>query len=274
MTVVPDCMLLAFSAADAARAPPTLADSRELVVLVHGMGRTRLSMFAMGARWSARVPRGQLGLQQHAWSVPGWGCAWPARCSGSRAQRPRCTSSRTRWEHRRALGRWPTIRAAARGTGGDAGARPTRAPAPPTATRRGWGGSCRRSASCARASDATARTLAASRRARGGGDRGGSDGKVSVAESHWRARDHAVWPRIHHTFIMNGATCRGCAGVPERGSLRERCGFALKRGFTRRHNRANARTSRRGSRVFSVPWDGRQRAFFLSNETVSEPRTP
>jgi hypothetical protein len=205
------CMLLAFIASAAAsppERPADPADKRELVVLVHGMGRSKLSMFIMGRsleRAGYRVLN--WGYNSTAPGVPVLGERLAAKVRSQQGAAPRVHfvthslgSIIVRWtlanDPPPALGR--VVMMAPPNQGSRSADRYTPWVGwllPPIRELRTEAGT-------------TARTLALPAGAEVGVIAGERDAKVSVAESHLEGeRDHVVvssW----HTFIMNRGDVR------------------------------------------------------------------
>ena len=207
------CLLLAMTSSGAAfpaDAPaPAVDDSRELVVLVHGMGRTRLSMFAMG--WSLERAGYRVvnwGYSSTRGSVPELGVRLAGEVERQQGAAPRVhfvTHSLGSIVVRWALAHVPPPRAgrvvmlAPPNQGSRAADRYTR-----------WVGWLLPAIRELRTDDdATARTLPLPGEVEVGVIAGARDGKVSVSESHLEGeRDHAVVP-AYHTFIMNRGDVQG-----------------------------------------------------------------
>lgn len=199
-------MLLAVIASGAARAPepaPDPGDRRELVVLVHGMGRTRLSMYLMGRS-----------LEQAGYRVLNWG--YPIR-----SPRVAALGESLADEVRRQSGSAPRVHFVTHSLGSiivrwtlshDPPPVPGRVVmlAPPNQGARAadrwarWVGWLLPPIHDLRTDpSALVRTLALPAHAEVGVIAGDRDGKVSVAESHLEGeRDHVV-VRSQHTFIMH-----------------------------------------------------------------------
>lgn len=200
------CVLVAVIASGAARAPelaPDPHDQRELVVLVHGMGRSRLSMFMMGRS-----------LERAGYRVVNWG--YPL-------QTPHVAElgERLAAEVKEQRGAAPRVHFVTHSLGSII-VRWTLAHDPPPAPGRvvmmappnqgsaaadryarwvGWLLPPIRELTTDPAS--TARSLALPPGAEVGVIAGARDGKVSIAESHLEGeRDHVV-VSSRHTFIMN-----------------------------------------------------------------------
>jgi pimeloyl-ACP methyl ester carboxylesterase len=199
------CLLLVLTVSGAAFPPvtPDPDDRRELVVLVHGMGRTRVSMFAMG--WS---------LERAGFRVVNWGY------SSTRGSVPELGGRLAR-EVRLQRGEAPRVHFVTHSLGGvlvrwalahDPPERVGRVVmmAPPNQgsaaadryTR--WVGWLLPAIRELRTDPlATARALPLPYDVEVGVIAGARDGKVSIHESHLEGeRDHAVVPAFH-TFIMN-----------------------------------------------------------------------
>lgn len=205
------CMLLAVIASAAAEAPalaPQAGDKREMVVLVHGMGRSRLSMFVMARSLESSGYRVlNWGYPSTAKGVPVLGERLAAAVRSQRGEAPRVHfvthslgSIIVRWalanDPPAPLGRVVML-------------------APPNQGSRSadrytpWVGWLLPPIRELRTDPAaTARTLALPADAEVGVIAGERDGKVSISESHLEGeRDHVV-VRAHHTFIMNRGDVR------------------------------------------------------------------
>jgi len=203
--VIDMCLLLAIIASGAAIVPvagPAGDDTRELVVLVHGMGRTRLSMFVMGQT-----------LERAGYRVVNWG--YPSTTDGVAA-----IGGRLAKEVRAQRGAAPRVHFVTHSLGSiivrwtlanDPPAQMGRVVmlAPPNQGSRSadryarWVGWLLPPIRELRTEPGTtARSLALPAGAEVGVIAGERDGKVSIAESHLeRERDH-VAVRSQHTFIM------------------------------------------------------------------------
>jgi predicted alpha/beta hydrolase family esterase len=188
---------------------PAPGDERELVVLVHGMGRSRLSMYMMGRS-----------LEQAGYRVVNWGYSSTSRAVPELGEEL-ADAVRTR------QGAAPRVHFVTHSLGSIivrwslANAPPAQLGrvvmlAPPNQGSRAadrmarWVGWLLPPIRELRTdSTATARTLPLPAEAEVGVIAGERDGKVTVAESHLEGEREHVVVRSHHTFIMNRRDVRG-----------------------------------------------------------------
>jgi hypothetical protein len=204
--------LLAVLASGAVHTPqaqaPDAVDERELVVLVHGMGRSRLSMYVMGRS-----------LERAGYRVVNWGYS-------STSRRVPELGSELAAAVRERQGAAPRVHFVTHSLGSiivrwslanDPPSQPGRVVmlAPPNQGSRAadrmtpWVGWLLPPIRELRTdSTATARTLPLPLQAEVGVIAGESDGKVSVAESHLEGERGHVVVSSHHTFIMNRGDVR------------------------------------------------------------------